>query len=348
VKKLLNVLYVTSEGAYLHREGESVKIEKDSKLVLRVPIHTLEGIVCLNRAMFSPQLMQLCAERRVLISFFSPQGQFHARVQGEVAGNVLLRRTQYRWADDPGKSAGIAQAIVAAKLANCRTVLLRAHRDLNSKVAANAPGGALAGAADYLARALERLMTRSPSVDELRGIEGDAARQYFAVFDHLILGQKPDFTFRGRSRRPPLDAVNALLSFVYTLLVHDVTAALEGVGLDPYVGFLHADRPGRCGLALDLMEELRPALADRLVLTLINRQQVKPSGFTTAENGAVQMSETTRREVLQAWQSRKQEELRHAFFDESVAWGLIPHLQSLLLARHFRGDLDAYPAFVAR
>jgi CRISPR-associated protein Cas1 len=348
VKKLLNVLYVTTEGAYLHREGESVKIEKDSKLMLQVPIHTLEGIVCLNRAMVSPQLMQLCAERRVLISFFSPRGEFHARVQGKVAGNVLLRRIQYRWADDPEKSAGIAQTIVAAKLANCRAVLLRAQREQSNKAVANGRSGTLGAAADYLARVLERLMARSMTVDELRGIEGDAGRQYFAVFDELIVVQKAEFTFRGRSRRPPLDAVNALLSFVYTLLVHDATAALEGVGLDPYVGFLHADRPGRCGLALDLMEELRPALADRLVLTLINRQQVKPSGFTVAENGAVQMSEVTRREVLQAWQSRKQEELRHPFFDESVAWGLIPHLQSLLLARHFRGDLDGYPAFVAR
>jgi CRISPR-associated protein Cas1 len=348
MKKLLNVLYVTTEGTYLRREGESVKIEKDSKLLLQVPIHTLQGIVCLNRVMLSPQLMQLCAERQVLVSFFSPHGEFHARVQGEVAGNVLLRRIQYRWGDDADKSAEIAQAIVAAKLANCRTVLLRCQREQKGNASANGNSSRLAAVADYLARSLERLLTRSSSVDELRGLEGDAARQYFSVFDHLILSQKSEFTFRGRSRRPPLDPVNALLSFVYTLLVHDITAALEGVGLDPYVGFLHADRPGRCGLALDLMEELRPALADRLVLTLINRQQVKPSGFTTAENGAVQMSEATRREVLQAWQSKKQEELRHPFFDESVAWGLIPHLQSLLLARHVRGDLDTYPAFVAR
>lgn len=265
-------------------------------------------------------------------------------MQGEITGNVLLRRTQYRWADSPAKSAGIAQTIVAAKLANCRTLLLRSQREQKRRE----PGRPLIVAADALARSIERLLAQNFSVEELRGMEGDAARQYFSVFDHLIIAQKSEFTFRGRSRRPPLDPVNALLSFVYTLLVHDVTAALEGVGLDPYVGFLHADRPGRCSLALDLIEELRPPVADRLVLTLINRQQVKASGFTVTESGAVVMSDATRREVLQAWQTRKQEELRHPFFDESVAWGLIPHLQSLLLARHLRGDLDAYPPFVSR
>src|SRR6185437_13189803 len=203
-------------------------------------------------------------------------------------------------------------------------------------------------AAAKLAQILERLVARRLAVEAVRAIEGEAARVYFGVFDHLIVSQKREFQFRGRSRRPPLDPVNALLSFIYTLLAHDISNALETVGLDPYVGFLHADRPGRIGLGLDMMEELRPVLADRLVLTLINRQQVKPGGFTTTETGAVTMDEATRREVLQSWQKRKQEELRHPFFDESVSWGLVPHLQALLLARHVRGDLDAYPAFVAR
>lgn len=343
MKKLLNVLYVTTEDAYLHREGETVKIEKSSKLLLQIPIHTLQGIVCLNRAMVSPQLMKLCAERQVLISFFSSYSQFQARIQGEVTGNVLLRRTQYRWADNPLQSAGLAQTFIAAKLANCRTVLLRAQRE--QKGVSNSGLGTVANS---LSRSIERLLARRFSIEELRGLEGDAARQYFSVFDELIVAKKSDFRFQSRSRRPPLDPVNALLSFLYALLAHDVTAALEGVGLDPYVGFLHEDRPGRCGLALDLMEELRPVMADRLVLTLINRQQVKASGFTFTESGGVHMSEDTRREVIHAWQTKKQDEFRHPFFDETVSWGLLPHLQALLLARHLRGDLDAYPAFIAR
>lgn len=344
MKKLLNTLYITSEDVYLRRDGESVKIEKDSKLLRQVPIHTLQGIVCLNRVMVSPPLMKLCAERQVLISFFSPHGEFQARVQGEVNGNVLLRRTQYRVADDPERSSDVAQTIVAAKIANCRTVLLRAQREQRERV----HNGALQRVVDSLAKTIERLLSRRFLVEELRGVEGDAAQQYFSVFDELIIAQKPDFYFHGRSRRPPLDAVNALLSFVYTLLMHDISSSAEGVGLDPYVGFLHADRPGRASLALDLMEELRPALADRLVLTLVNRQQVKGSGFIKSESGAVTMTDETRSEVLRAWQLKKQEQLRHPFLDESVAWGLVPHVQSLLLARHLRGDLDAYPAFVVR
>jgi CRISPR-associated protein Cas1 len=286
--------------------------------------------------------MRLCAERQVLISFLSEHGEFLARVQGEVTGNVLLRRTQYRWADDGDHVSDLATSFVAAKIANCRTVLLRAHRESESS------HPAILESAAKLAQILERLVARRMAVEAVRATEGEAARVYFGVFDHLIVSQKSEFQFRGRSRRPPLDPVNALLSFIYTLLAHDISNALEAVGLDPYVGFLHADRPGRIGLGLDMMEELRPVLADRLVLTLINRQQVKPGGFTTVANGAVTMDESTRREVLQSWQKRKQEELRHPFLDESVSWGLVPHVQALLLARHVRGDLDAYPAFVAR
>jgi CRISPR-associated protein Cas1 len=285
---------------------------------MRLPIHTLQGIVCIGRASVSPGLMRLCAERQVLISFLSEHGQFLARIQGEVTGNVLLRRTQYRWADDSDRISNLATAFVAAKIANCRTVLLRAHRESAS------PHPSIAEAAARLAQILDRLLAHAVSVEGLRAIEGEAARVYFGVFDRLIVSQKSDFQFHGRSRRPPLDAANALLSFVYTLLAHDISNALESVGLDPYVGFLHADRPGRISLALDLMEELRPVLADRLVLTLINRQQVKPGGFTITATGAVTMDEATRREVLQSWQKRKQEELRHPFFDESVTWGWSP------------------------
>lgn len=342
MKKLLNTLYVTTPGCYLHRDGETVAVEKDEATLMRLPVHTLQGIVCLGRASVSPALMRLCAERQVLVSFLSEHGEFLARVQGEITGNVLLRRTQYRWADDPSRVSDLAQAFIAAKVANCRTVLLRAHRESAS------PHPSVLEAAAKLAQILEKLLRQQLTVETARAVEGEAARTYFGAFDHLIVSQKSDFQFRARSRRPPLDPVNALLSFVYTLLAHDISGALEAVGLDPYVGFLHADRPGRIGLGLDMMEELRPVLADRLVLTLINRQQVKPGGFTTAANGAVLMDQATRREVLQAWQKRKQEELRHPFFDESVSWGLVPHLQALLLARHVRGDLDAYPAFVAR
>jgi CRISPR-associated protein Cas1 len=256
-----------------------------------------------------------------------------------VHGNVLLRREQYRRADDEAASAEIARAVLLAKVANCRTALLRAAREH--------PAPALDRAAAELGASLGALQNAT-SLDGLRGIEGDAARAYFAVFDTLILQQKEAFFFRERSRRPPLDNVNALLSFFYVLLAHDVASALETVGLDPAVGFLHRDRPGRASLALDLMEELRPVLADRLALTLINRRQVGPSGFTRTESGGVAMNDATRKEVLLAWQTRKQEEIVHPFLDEKIPLGLIPYAQALLLARHLRGDLDAYPSFFWR
>jgi CRISPR-associated protein Cas1 len=340
MKKLLNTLYITTQGTYLHRDGETVAVKKDDDILLRVPIHTLEGIVCFGHVLVSPPAMELCAEHGVLISYLSEHGKFWARVQGAVRGNVLLRRQQYRLADDAERSAAIAQTAVMAKIANCRTTLLRAARERE--------GGLpdVEAAADRLGRALDMLLRQQLPVDRVRGVEGECAQHYFAVFDSLILQQKERFVFRGRSRRPPLDAVNSLLSFVYTLLVHDVTSALESVGLDPYVGFLHVDRPGRVSLALDLIEEFRPILADRLVLSLINRQQVSGDGFTKAESGAVMMDAATRRVVLEAWQKRKQDEVRHPFLDEAAPLGLFPYLQALLLARHVRGDLDAYPALV--
>jgi CRISPR-associated protein Cas1 len=340
MKKLLNTLYITTQGTYLHRDGETVAVKRDEDTLLRVPIHTLEGIVCFGRVSVSPPAMGLCAEHGVLISYFSEHGEFWARVQGGVRGNVLLRRQQYRIADDTESAAAIAQSMVMAKVANCRTMLLRAAREREGGL----PDAE--AAAERLGRALDGLLRQQLEVDRVRGVEGECAQCYFSAFDSLILQQKEVFAFRGRSRRPPLDAVNALLSFVYTLLVHDVTSALESVGLDPYVGFLHVDRPGRVGLALDLMEEFRPVLADRLVLSLINRQQVTGDGFTKAESGAVMMDAATRRVVLEAWQKRKQDEVRHPFVDEAAPLGLFPYLQALLLARHLRGDLDAYPALV--
>lgn len=340
MKKLLNTLYITTQGTYVHRDGETVIASHDDQVLLRVPIHTLEGIVGFGRVSFSPPAMGLCAERGVGISHLSENGEFWARVEGPVRGNVLLRRRQYRVADDPECASAVAQNMVMAKIANCRTTLLRAARERDSA------SDAIDQAAEALGRILDKLLRRQLPLDQVRGVEGESAALYFSVFDNLIVQQKGAFGFHGRSRRPPLDPVNALLSFVYTLLVHDVTSALESVGLDPYVGFLHADRPGRPSLALDLMEEFRPVLADRLVLTLINRQQVGGSGFEKAESGAVKMDAETRRAVLQAWQKRKQEEVRHPFLEESAAVGLFPFIQALLLARHVRGDLDAYPALV--
>jgi CRISPR-associated protein Cas1 len=340
MRQLLNTLFVTTQGAYVSREGETVLVRVEHETKLRVPIHTLGGIVCFGQVSCSPPLMELCGERNVAISFLSEHGKFYARVQGAVSGNVLLRREQYRRADSEEKSAEVARAVVIAKIANCRTVLLRGARDRPE--APQSPE--LEAAAQRLARLLDDLRQPSP-LDAVRGVEGDAARTYFGVFDHLITAQKEDFFFHERSRRPPLDNVNALLSFFYTLLAHDVTAALETVGLDPAVGYLHRDRPGRPSLALDLMEEFRPILADRLALSLINRQQIRGKGFRKTETGAVMMDDSTRKEVLVAYQKRKQEEIQHPFLNEKLAVGLLPIAQAMLLARCLRGDLDGYPPF---
>ena len=341
MRHLLNTLYVTTQGAYLSRDGETVAVRVDHEVKLRVPIHTLGGIVCFGQVSCSPPLMGLCGERNVAISFLSEHGEFFARVQGPVSGNVLLRREQYRRADSEEASARIAQSVVVAKVANCRTVLLRGIRDH----AENIEAPALEAATVRLGRLLDDL--RQPAcLDAVRGLEGDAARTYFEVFDQLVTAQKEEFFFRERSRRPPLDNLNALLSFFYTLVVHDVRAALETVGLDPAVGYLHRDRPGRPSLALDLMEEFRPILADRLALSLINRQQIRGTGFTKTETGAVFMDDATRKEVLVAYQKRKQEEIQHPFLGEKVEVGLLPFVQAMLLARFLRGDLDGYPPFL--
>lgn len=341
MKKLLNTLYVTTQGAYLAKDGETVLVRIEQETRLRVPIHTLDGIVCFGNVTCSPFLLGFCGERGVTVSFLTEYGRFLARVQGPISGNVLLRREQYRRADQPDRAADVARGFVIAKVANARAVLQRALRD-NPETDGR---GEIQQAVQRLALHLGDLK-RSLPLDRLRGIEGDAGRTYFSVFDHLITAQKNAFTFRGRNRRPPLDNVNALLSFVYTLLMHDARSALEAVGLDPQVGFLHADRPGRHSLALDLMEEFRPFLADRLVLSLINRQQVKPNGFKHTESGAVTMNDKTRKEVLVAYQKRKQEELQHPFIGERVPIGLLLHLQAQLLSRHLRSDLDAYPPFL--
>jgi CRISPR-associated protein Cas1 len=284
--------------------------------------------------------MGLCGESNVTMSFLTENGRFLARVTGPVSGNVLLRREQYRRADDLQASALIAKSVVTAKIANCRVVIQRAMRDRPELKQSPLPQAAL-----DLQQSLVDLQEQD-NLDSIRGMEGNAANTYFGVFDSLINTNKDAFFFRQRSRRPPLDNVNALLSFLYMLLVHDVTSALEGVGLDPAVGYLHRDRPGRPSLALDLMEELRPYLADRLALSLINRQQVNPKGFSQQETGAVTMDDDTRKAVLVAWQKRKQEEITHPFLQEKIQLGLLAHVQAMLLARHLRGDLEGYPPFL--
>jgi len=343
MKKHHNTLYVMTQGAYLAAEGETVVVRADGQVLGQFPLHLLEGLVCFGQVSWSPFLLGRCAERGIGIAFLTERGRFLARVAGPVSGNVLLRRSQYRLADDSAASAAFARSIVLAKVLNSRTVLLRAARDHPA-----APGAErLRLAATSLAHSVERLQ-RECDLEAIRGVEGDAAREYFEVFDQLIVAQKGGFSFQGRSRRPPRDNTNALLSFVYTLLTHDMVSALEAVGLDPQVGFLHRDRPGRPGLALDLVEEFRAFLADRLVLSLINRRQVAPQGFTVGETGAVWMDEETRKTVLVAYQERKQDHVRHPFLDETTTVGMLFHLQATLLARTLRGELDAYPAFIWR
>ncbi|MDP2858059.1 MAG: type I-C CRISPR-associated endonuclease Cas1c [Bacillota bacterium] len=343
MRKLLNTLYVTSPNAYLSRDGENVVVTSDKEERFRAPVHNLESIVCFSYPGASPALVGLCCERGVGICYLSPNGRFLARVTGGVSGNVLLRRKQYRVADSADEVCALASSFIAGKILNCRNVLLRFARDHKEKRGAQE----VLEAARYLTVYGGRLR-QCVSVDAVRGLEGDAAREYYAVFDYLITDPKDQFRFKGRTRRPPLDAMNALLSFFYALLSHDCASALETVGLDPQVGFLHRDRPGRLSLALDLMEELRPYLVDRFVLTIVNNGQVSPSGFLRKESGAVVMDEPTRKTVIAEWQKRKQEEITHPFLEEKISVGLLPYAQALLLARHLRGDLDGYPPFLVR
>jgi CRISPR-associated protein Cas1 len=334
---------VTTAGTYLAKDGDAVDVRVERETRLRVPLLNLGGIVCFGRVSASPALMARCAEAGVSVTFLTEHGRFLARVSGFTPGNVLLRREQYRRADDAGASVRIARTIVAAKIANGRAVLLRAardHPDVPGRDEVDTAAARMAGDA--------RRSMLIETVSSLRGVEGDAASTYFSVFGHLVVAQRDGFTFTTRSRRPPLDPLNALLSFVYTLLAHDVRAACEAAGLDPAVGFLHEDRAGRPGLALDLMEELRGFVADRLVLSLVNRQQVRPDGFHREPSGAVTMDDATRKAVLVAYQERKQEQITHPFLNEKATIGLVPHLQARLLARHLRGDLDSYPAFIPR
>jgi len=341
MKKHLNTFFATTQGAYLSKEGETVVVKVDGDIRLRIPVHTIGGIVCFGNVSCSPFLMGFCAENNVAISFLTEHGRFLAKVQGPVSGNVLLRREQYRRADDLEFSAKVSKFILTGKITNCRTVLQRALRDHASKIDEQEVRNAVM----RFNRQVEFFETEQ-SLDVLRGIEGDSAHIYFNVFDHLIVAQKETFRFDERNRRPPLDNVNCLLSFIYTLLMHDIRSALESVGLDPAVGFLHRDRPRRPGLALDLMEEFRPFIADRLVLSLINLQQVQDKDFKKMDSGAVIMNDDARKTVLVAYQERKQEEILHPFLDEKAMIGMLFHIQALLMARFLRGDMDGYPPFI--
>lgn len=338
MRRLLNTLYVTTQGSYLRKEGDTVVVEVEREVRLRLPLLNLGGIVCFGNVLCSPFLLGACAESGIALAFLTENGRFLANVTGEPSGNVLLRREQYRRADDLVASLALGRSILAGKIANTRHLLRRAARE-----SAREPD-TVSSAADRLGYCLRALDT-ARDLDHLRGIEGEAAQHYFAVFDRLVVAQTEPFAFTGRNRHPPEDNVNALLSFLYTLLMRDIAGALTAHGLDPAVGFFHRDRPGRASLALDLMEEFRAAFADRLALALINRQQIKPTHFEKRDGGAVWLNDAGRKEVLTSYQKRKQEEIQHPFLDETLAIGLVFHAQALLLARHLRGDLDAYPPF---
>lgn len=341
MKQLLNTLFVTSEDIYLSLEGENVLANRDRKVIARYPLHTLQTIVSFSYSGASPALMGACAEKGIGLAFCTPRGRFLARVCGESSGNVLLRREQYRIADDSQRSCAIARTMIFGKLSNCAASVQRTLRDHALRVTDNGLEEAVRQIKELLPQALS-----VSELDTLRGLEGVGAAAYFGVFDHLLLNRKEDFFFHGRNRRPPLDRVNAMLSFAYSLLAHDCASALESVGLDAYVGFLHRDRPGRESLALDLMEELRPCMADRFVLTLVNNRMIRPEDFQVQDSGAVLLTDDGRKKFLKAWQERKRDTLTHPYLNEKMSWGLIPYVQALLLARYLRGDLDAYPPFL--
>lgn len=340
MKRLLNTLYVTSGNRYLSLDGENVVISEEQNEIGRVPLHNLQAIVTFGYTGASPALIGACAQRNIDFSFMSGNGRFLARVTGEVKGNVTLRKQQYRISEDEQKSIQIARNFILGKVYNARWVLERASRDYALRLDVEQ----IKRKSLFLAQSLANIR-KCESADMLLGLEGEAASVYFSVFNELILQQKENFYFNGRNKRPPLDNVNAMLSFSYSLLAGMCGSALEAVGLDPYVGFFHTDRPGRMSLALDIMEEFRSIMADRFVLTIINKRIIKKEHFIKKENGAVILTDEGRKIFLSAWQSKKQEVIKHPFLDEKVEWGMVPYVQSLLLARYLRGDLDEYPPF---
>jgi CRISPR-associated protein Cas1 len=341
VKKLLNTLYVTTPDSYLSLDGETVVVLNQDKALGKIPLHNLEGIISFGYTGASPALMGECAKRNISLCFMTPNGRFLARVVGKVYGNVTLRKEQYRVSDNRNLSNRIARNFITGKVFNARWVIERITRDHSLSVDCTK----LKNVSSQLQK-LIYLIRECESNEQLRGYEGEAASLYFSAFNDMILRQKDHFYFKGRNKRPPLDPINAMLSFVYTLLANNIASALETVGLDPYVGFLHTDRPGRVSLSLDVMEEFRPIMADRFVLSLINKRIVSEEGFTIRENGSVEMSDDTRKIILTQWQQRRQEKIKHPFLEERIEWGLAPYVQAMLLARFIRGDLDAYPPFM--
>ena len=341
MKKLLNTLYVLSEDVYLALDGENVVVLREEETAGRFPLHTLENIVSFSYKGASPALLGACSSRMIGMSFYSPRGKFLARTAGTSYGNVLLRKEQYRISDLPEKSLFYAKNMIIGKVFNCRWSLERTIRDNGMRINTER----VKKVSLALNEGLNNIRN-CESLDSLRGLEGEMASQYFSVFDELVINQKDAFKFNGRSRRPPMDNINALLSFVYTILGNECAGALEGVGLDAYVGFMHCDRPGRKSLALDLLEELRGIMADRFVLTLVNKKVIKDEHFDRQGDGAVLLNEEGRKQFFSAWQSHKKEMLTHPFLKEKISWGLVPYVQALLLARTIRGDLESYPPFL--
>lgn len=342
MKKLLNTVFITTPDLYLRLDGANLVVWHDDTLVGRIPLHNLEGIVTNNYVGMSPALMSECMKRNIAVSFLTSSGKFQCRVVGPTFGNVLLRKKQYLVSESESDSLAIAKNFIIGKLFNQRWMLERFTRDHSLKIDPEL----FKQVSGELKSGIHLIRTQVSDIDSLRGIEGQLASRYFFIFDQMILQQRENFHFNGRSRRPPLDNVNALLSLSYTLLTHDCAAALESVGLDPYVGFMHQDRPGRLSLALDMLEELRGVYADRFCLGLINRKVLNKKHFLQKENGAVLLTDDGRKIFFDAWQSKKAEKLQHPFLKEQIQWGLIPYVQALLLARYLRGDLDEYPPFL--
>lgn len=340
MRKLLNTLYITTPEAYLSKDGLNVVVSVDKEERFRIPIMNVESIVTFGYMGASPGLMKLCMDNNVALSFMTPQGRFICRVQGPTKGNVLLRKKQYSLSEDENIALHLAKLFIIGKVFNARSVLQRYIRDNGSDEDV-----------EYVIKKLDwqkKCILKAENMENLRGEEGIAANTYFEVFNHLILHQKDDFPFNGRNRRPPKDEVNAMLSFVYTLIANDVSAALESVGLDPYVGFMHAIRPGRTSLALDMMEELRAYLGDRLVLSMVNRRQITKKDFIRQGDGGLVMTDNCRKELLTTWQKRKKETIEHPYLKEKIPIGLLPYVQAMLLTRFIREDIDDYPVFLMR
>lgn len=342
--QLLNTLYITTPNAYAHLENDTLRVDVEREKKLAVPLHHLGGVVCFGNIMVSPALMhRLAAEGKSLV-LLDGNGRFKARLEGPISGNVLLRQVQHRQCIDPAAALEIARAFIAGKLKNSRQVLLRGARESS----AADEQAVLSRTADNLAASLRALVSAS-DMDTLRGVEGEAARGYFAALNLMVRADyRADFQMDGRSRRPPRDRMNALISFLYSMLTNDCRSAVESVGLDPQLGFLHAVRPGRAALALDLVEEFRAYFADRLALTLINRGQVTARDFDLREGGAVQLGDDARRAVVVAYQERKQEEIMHPVIEQKMPLGLIPLLQARFVARTLRGDMSGYVPFLIR